>query len=74
MVFLHGFFTCISGQPTLNKLVTMAMRKGLFMICKIKNFSNPHLGELTEFQGYNLTPIGVLRHFLAMGGNNPQCL
>ena len=40
---------CIFWQPNLDKLVTMATKRGLSMICKILNFAITHLGKFIEF-------------------------
>ena len=53
------------GQTTLDKLVTMATRKRLFLICEIPNFANAHLGKVTKFHGYHLFHFGVLSNLLA---------
>ena len=50
-----AWFFCIFGQATLDKLVSMATKKGLSMICKI-----------LEFQSNSLSHFRVVRHFLAV--------
>ena len=60
------------SQTTLDKLVTMAKRKRLSLICEIPNFANAYLVKVTKFQGYSLFRFGVLSNLLAWRWKTPS--
>ena len=54
----------LNWWTTLDKLVTMATRKRLPPIYKIKKFAYTYLGRVTKFQANGLFLFGVLSHLL----------
>ena len=55
------FYEFLVG-PTLNKNVTMAIKKGLSMIYKFQNLADTNLRKVTKFQGNGFCCFRVLRH------------
>ena len=49
----------------------MATLKRPSLICKIPNFSNAYLGQVTKFQGYSLFRFEVLSNLLAWRWKTP---
>ena len=61
LTFNHDHF---NWWIILDKLVTMATRKGPSLIYEIRNFANKYLGNVRTFQGNGSFRFGVLSHLL----------
>ena len=61
-IFNHVYWFWL--KTTLDKLVTMAIKKRLSLIYEIEKFTNTKLAKVPKFQGNGLLRFGILSHLL----------